>query len=390
MFLGMNIILISCGVKHKPVPIYNINAVTSFSELKLSDLVKNIRVVLLETNDSVQLQENRSGGYRMAVTQEYILVLGDESIYQFDAFTGKFIRRLAMAGNGPQEYVWISSYNIDPVRNILYVTSAGKKSQLAINYKTGEFLPAVPVSTEKLGEISCILPDGAICVPNDSLMFCRVNPVTGVLAPLLDSPVLTAVRAHSRSEFIKWFGYNSTALQQDDYFLFNQKISDTLYKYTSLGDLEKVLAIYSDNIQDPQKGTTLKVRYVDNESILFISYNVGLVETNSVNLALLNAPAKTYCISRKNDSIQEIRKFIFDPFFCLEEEGEAAAKALSGQSYSNNNFYARALNAYKVKEAIELNLTEASLPADKVARLKELNARLDEYSNPVVIIGEKR
>lgn len=74
----------------------------------------------------------------------------------------------------------------------------------------------------------------------------------------------------------------------------------------------------------------------------------------------------------------------------MEEEGASAAKFFQKSYFSNGIFYAKILDTYLVKEAITLTLEDISLPQNQVKALHELDSKLDENSNPVVIIGKKR
>lgn len=383
------VFLLGCHANRSgQIPVYNLSTITEETELKLTDLVKNIRIVPLETSADIMLQERMNGGYRMVVTSEYIMMLCVDAIYQFDAFTGKYIRCLASFGRGPQEYGNILAATIDYKNEILYLAHNGSTNKLAINYKTGAFLPVVPVSDGTLCDLECVLPDGRICLPDDTLMFCGLHPVSGKVTSLLSATNRQRVKESSRTDFIKYFGKYSVSLNQDEIYLFHQKYSDTLYQYKAPDDCKKILAVCSDNIQKEREGSAIRFNYIDDEAAICLTYAVKLIETNG-NYALLNSAEKAYKINRKNQQIQHITKFIFNPLFIIEAEGDSAiAKAII--HYNNHKYYAKALNSYLVKEAIEMTLKDPTLAKDKIIALKELNSQLTEPSNPVVIIGEKR
>lgn len=75
-------------------------AMENVGELKLSDLGKQVRYVLLETNDSCLI-----GNFpRIMVLDKQVLVYSNRNVYCFDKETGRFLNTIGHVGDDPKGY----------------------------------------------------------------------------------------------------------------------------------------------------------------------------------------------------------------------------------------------------------------------------------------------
>ncbi|WP_194972364.1 6-bladed beta-propeller [Aquiflexum lacus] len=100
-------------------------------KIYLADIAKSIERIQLETAEGALL-----GYVREVMLLDDKFYLGDSKISVFDR-EGKFIGRFGNQGNGPGEYVSISSMTLDPEAGLVYVAS-GKK--IMVYTKEGKFL----------------------------------------------------------------------------------------------------------------------------------------------------------------------------------------------------------------------------------------------------------
>ena len=115
-------------------------ALENLTELKVSQLGKNIRYVPLETTDSSLI----GSGYRLQLLEDGILVsyVGrtEAHCYLFDRETGKFIREIGHKGEDPKGYSG-SKAHVHPVTGHLYF--ARNPNKLMKYNQNGEFLGEV-------------------------------------------------------------------------------------------------------------------------------------------------------------------------------------------------------------------------------------------------------
>lgn len=131
-FLFIGLILISCSERSSlPEIILSMNAPEA--QVKISDLAENIRVIPLETNDSVLI----SGHPQLVAGKEDIVIINEEEIHQFDS-QGKHIRILAKKGKGPEEFMNPYGAKIDN-QNRLFYLMVYPASLKIYNLRNGKF-----------------------------------------------------------------------------------------------------------------------------------------------------------------------------------------------------------------------------------------------------------
>ena len=106
--------VVSCSSGKGEIPVVDIDAPNGSIDLKLSDLLVDIKMVPLETKDGLLLG---SGTYK--VSGKYIVYYDSKAIHLFDS-NGKYLKQLAVAGGGPNEFSMISGMLLDEGRDVVY------------------------------------------------------------------------------------------------------------------------------------------------------------------------------------------------------------------------------------------------------------------------------
>lgn len=110
--------------------------------LEWEQVVKNSRLVRLETKPEVLLE----GFLKIWTGEKYIITYGDEEMHQFTS-DGKYIRRLAVAGRGPEEFKNIMGLTVDEKRDRLYFSHWGNLEELrVIDLKSGKQEEVIPIT----------------------------------------------------------------------------------------------------------------------------------------------------------------------------------------------------------------------------------------------------
>ena len=73
-------------------------------EMKASDLIQDPEYIPLETNDSCLIRN----GATFYATDDYIVSIARRQIYLFDRRTGRFVREIGKAGEGPNDYLMVT------------------------------------------------------------------------------------------------------------------------------------------------------------------------------------------------------------------------------------------------------------------------------------------
>ncbi|MGL4325940.1 MAG: 6-bladed beta-propeller [Tannerellaceae bacterium] len=104
-------------------PVINLtDNVSIVKSMALSDVAKDIEIVLLETSDNALLGEINN----IKVTDESIWLCQQQDAYIYH-FTreGKYVNKIGKIGQGPGEYLYINDFFIDNKKKEIYIVSAG-------------------------------------------------------------------------------------------------------------------------------------------------------------------------------------------------------------------------------------------------------------------------
>lgn len=104
------------------------------TNIRLSDL-SDALYIPLETNDSLLLvQRGTCASNEQLLTSEHIYIQEEQqAIYVFKR-DGRFVRKIARRGGGPEEYNFISSYAVDTLRKEIFVQDAYSKMSRTLVY----------------------------------------------------------------------------------------------------------------------------------------------------------------------------------------------------------------------------------------------------------------
>lgn len=115
-------------------------------KVPLSALIDSMEYIVLETNDSVLL-DNRA--YVFYADHSDLFIRSKQIIYRFDS-KGRFLNRIGKTGNGPHEYNVVYNVSVDDANQRLFLY-IGQKKIYIMNYQ-GRFLNELELQTN--GEVT--------------------------------------------------------------------------------------------------------------------------------------------------------------------------------------------------------------------------------------------
>jgi len=133
------------------IPVVNVDNVRSSICLDLSDFLKDIEVIKLETTDYNLFSTEHDLGFTLAfITETSIIIQNDKAIYQFDR-QGKYLRKLSGKGRGPNEFYDILFCFADEKKDILYYVDLLSQGRICrIDLSTGQFLDPLELDMNRL------------------------------------------------------------------------------------------------------------------------------------------------------------------------------------------------------------------------------------------------
>lgn len=117
LFLLLCLIAGCADKKASPLPIISLSHPDVEQAFNINEIVSNLRVIRLETPPEALLPEF----FKVWVGKNQILVLGNEEIFMFSG-EGKFLRKVAQRGRGPEEFGNLLNYAVDEARGRLYLS----------------------------------------------------------------------------------------------------------------------------------------------------------------------------------------------------------------------------------------------------------------------------
>lgn len=389
----------SCQPSQTTCPVIDMDNPAGTIDLKLSDLLDNITIVPLETRDDLLL--STAGAY-FVITDRYIIVDSGDKLLQFDHH-GNYIKTLAIRGNGPNEYNFISAMLSDEKGEILYYTDfRNKESVLGINLNTGAFLefpnPDLPAFS-----ISVIDTKGNIYGPASPSLINVEAPASEsenvpVLAysyhPALKGSTVAIKGCHS---FIRDIRFPLMFRKGDEISFLHPAYSDTLF--TLSGD--KMIPQYVIKLKNPcidafKGGVSLSFPLSGNWGTIIGRQEVrGLSETTDFSRMHQWLP---YLFLDKKGALKTIKSITIDPIGVtidmdshLKQINELRDNEKIGFAPSESNLWGYfAMEASTMTALLNQALSSHQLSTVQQKIIKEVAANINDDSNPVLIMGKVR
>ena len=337
-------------------------------ELVLQD-VMDVEYVALETTDDFITH-----GDVMDIGEKFILVknsVNDGNLFIFDRKTGKAIRKINRLGQGAEEYPGIAGITLDEDNNELFVKNIGKISvydldghfKRSFNFVDAESDYLKVYNYDKDNLITC---DNKGCgmIPDKQTCHLVISKLDGSIVREIATPSeghkTLVIYGENDQKIIPIFDLTTCA--SDSWILMNLS-SDTVYTYLPNGHIKPFIArtpsIYS---MDPEK--FLFIEGVTSRYCFMRTVNRKLdIKTKRVLVSRL-------AYDKQEDAIFEYE--IFNDDFITQRP----VYWISSINQDIANWY-----PFDASE-----LVEAYKEGNLKGRLNEIAARLDEDSNPVIMV----
>ncbi|MCL2738382.1 MAG: 6-bladed beta-propeller [Bacteroidales bacterium] len=381
----------SCTNTSGDIPVIDLDNPIGYIDLKLSDLLDDITIVPLETRDDLLLSTRAS----FTVSSRYILADVQDKLLQFDR-QGKFIRTLATQGNGPNEFEVIVNPLIDEDQEIFYYSSYGRNRSISrISMKTATFpeplyLDMPPFSIKEIDNKGNIYGFPAV--------------VDSVLLAYRYSPADKSVTIYQRHHPFVAGGIDQEMYRQGDHiFFFSFPYSDTLFKIDGSKTIPQYI-IKANNLRtrDLAKGDVgLKIRYSGAKGTIIEKWRQQVL-TNEYGRTF-GSYAIAYLFLNERQESQSIRSITIDPLaltiyeLITIKDADDYIKSLSEMQRRTlirpfpaiSGLWGHiAVESADMIERIEQALKSSQLSTLQRKRLEEVSTKIDEDSNPVLIIGK--
>ena len=368
------IIITSCtGRTHqKPVPVIDLQNPDGTKDLYLSELLDEIHIVKLETADEILLGQYTN----YLVGERYIITIDNDKILQFSS-KGEFLRTLAKAGNGPEEFLRAEAFALDDKNEILYINHRGDSRHItAFDLKTGERIKRIPTGVDNLISQIIVSDDSLLTiVPRMNKEYNLYNLTTsGKLINGIAPPRVKGIGLQTSIDMIK----NNLYYMPKEY--------DTLY-IVNKTSCDPYCFFYVEN----------RFTYENNEigNFVYLSANApGFIIANKAHARIklnddgetfsMNADKQTrYFISKNDFTVAEINDFHND-FLGIDENLDQWDDYL----FITNSLGFVCYSSFELLQKIDKALESKKLDNIIKQRISTLNKEIKENDNPVLVIGK--
>ena len=356
----------------RAVPVIDLQNPAETKELYLSELLDDIRIVKLETADEILLGQNTN----YAVGERFIITIDNEKILQFSN-NGRYLRTIAKAGKGPEEFLRVDAYALDDENDILYINHRGDSHNILVfDLKTGERIKRIPTGVDNL--ISQIIVSG------DSLLTIvpRMNKKYNLYTLSTSGNIIDGIAPPG----VKNIGLQTSIdmVMNDLYYM--PKEYDTLYTVNQ-SSCKPYCFFYVDD----------RFTYENNEigNFVYLSANApGFIIAAKAHARIqlnddgetfsMNADKLTrYLINKKDFTVVEIKN-IQNDFLGFDE----APDQWDDYLFITNNLGYVCYSSFELKQKIEKALESNKLDENVKQRISTLNSQVDENNNPILVIGK--
>jgi len=372
------------------------NSIGKAKVVKLSELAKSIEYIPLETNDSVLLSEISGIVY----SNDRIYVSDNSKIFVFDN-TGKYIRTLNKKGRGPGEYMMILSFKVDKSSGSIYITDQLGKVYIydSLHNYVSSIEPKVKsihfTSFENFGDTLFFATFFSRTLESEMIMFNNQSKLidsglfktpsyktdlvnkSGIIIPPLIFRHNNEIRCFSRRG-------------ADTVFSINDKREKAVAYIFKLGKYKEPADATSKDISSNDARFISINNLTECEKTLFITMRMRGLSTEPIKTSTLlkdgnlfeTVETNSYAIYNKNEGMFTILAQPIKGKMGFEDDLKGAMP-----------FWPRAIGSgdelITYKKAADI-VKYVSEERETGAYIKELAAKLNENSNPVVIIAKTK
>jgi 6-bladed beta-propeller len=339
--------------------VVNMDIIPADIDLKLSDLMSDIRIVTIAGDNNKVV----SGDFS-AITENRIIINNKNEILQYD-YNGNYISTLAIKGRGPKEFVNAGNIYVTDSTSKVYIPESMGKPIMSVDLTTGD--------------------------ENEKTLFLMLD---------MNQPGKTVTvkkqyeSRHKRGERYLAF--------KDSVFFFNHGYCDTIYSVVD-SILTPHTVLQMKEIEDADGRTNaLQLEYWYKEGVIlnYMKYGTkemsGPVIMTATTKKIKPTTLQNYYFIDHNNTLHNIKSFTIDPLgLTIDVKDFISAKnsnkkticpqLLPNASYSHAYYK---FEAYQFKELIKQSLTTGTPDTTQRKLLEELDNKLSENSNPVYIIGK--
>lgn len=366
--LVIGIVLCSCNNNENEIPLIDLSHHSGGRLIHLNELMKNIKVVRLETSPDVLIPAY----FQRFVGKENIIIVSRESILQF-GIDGRFIRTIAKKGKGPGEFRTIRSFDVNDEESELYLYDYGKRNQLSVyNLITGEFKKPIPLPLNNLMEFS-VMKDYIGCLSGvfSTLELFTIDYSGELLDSIPRKTLLKSTGYSSRSDFLERI--NGELFYMDTF-------TDTLYVLN--GTDKKPICAFHVNVRFDSEnftnGTLPSISVRTGSKMLISNVTFKIEKIGEGGISTWIDGSDLFLWNSDTKELESIKGY-YNSFLEMEDENIYFS--------TNGDIVSLKYSAIDFKEKLAKALENKELSKNSFSVFTKLDQQISDEDNPVFLIG---
>ena len=360
----------SCVSRINELPTVDLQNPGLSKVVNLSEIISTCNLVKLETSKDILIGDNT----KYLVGDNFIITAGQEKILLFSS-SGKYIKTIAIAGRGPNEYSNIVATGLDEKNNILYINQRDDPG----NIMAYSFLKNDPVRKISTGIKNLLY---YIVVLNDTLL--AISPGLNIDCNFLI--LSTSGRIVHTVKPPEGIGLGISIAKLKDHFYYKPKQNDTVY----IMEKFKKIPYCFLNVENPatltnqEQGNFVHLTVIGLEFMIAQKLHVSSIQIYPNDVIRFKSDLrKFYWINKKNFSANELTGF-YNDFFGTDEP---FVDFISHFSVCNEYGFLR-YSAFELKQILNKAIHSKDTPDSLKLKMNKLNIELNDLDNPVLLIGK--
>lgn len=374
MLIGMALVYGCGGGKKENIPVYKLEEGVPERAVNMSELVDSVKIIRLET-----VSDGLVGGRcRIWCGDKYILTVGNDAVLQFTA-DGKFIRKLAVTGKAPEEYISYTDIVVDEKQERFYLCDYTGRF-LEYNLSDGTFVGSKRLKHGVL-ENSLLMPDGTVvyipriprkdtCVYYLSRVTLEGEWVNGIKKVIAKDDNSNLYLNNLNGE-IHFMGYSAEDILS--------RICDTVCTPILKIEHENRYRNYEEN---KGKGDVARIMF-ENSRLLVVSLFNEEHEQGQIGSGVRMSNERLYILDKENGTVEKMKSFCVDElqYITRTEPPYGFMPTVSGK------YFCIPLSAMKLRNALKDKLDNDKLSSADRERFSQLYQETVDDDNPLLAIG---
>ncbi|MCF8336256.1 MAG: 6-bladed beta-propeller [Bacteroidales bacterium] len=353
---------------------YSINLTEGYSDttLHLEDFAEDVRLIRLETSKQCLISYLRGH-----IGEKHIIVMGRENMLHFSADDGSFIGTITQKGKGPYEFNYIEAWEVNENGQKLIYHDQRKSYINCYNLKDQKFEDPIKLAIDEGADHL-----GNIILAKDTLLAIKRGMFSGCKYLYFYQSTTGRFIEGRKKEPVPhpgaWAGIGATFKEAGNSIFYQPSESDTLFSIEG-AKMKSVASFYLAQSRKDGEFTmkhhgSFLYKYKNRIFLRKINYKTRITKKSA---RIKSLDFEYFIFNTNNQQLYRIDSLYYDRLGLELRDHKLR--------FRHENLFAIHYQAMEFKDMIREQLKNGDIPVAKRERLKQLNGKISDNDNPIII-----